>query len=43
LFGEDGKVCGVKKGDEIAKCGMVICDPTYILKVGLKEKLVQVG
>ncbi len=27
---EDGKVVGVKSGGEIAKCKMVICDPSYI-------------
>jgi len=27
---EDGKVVGVRSGDETAKCKMVICDPTYV-------------
>ena len=35
---EDGKVVGVKSGDEVAKCKMVICDPSYaqsnVKKVG---------
>jgi len=26
---EDGKVVGVRSGDEVAKCKMVICDPSY--------------
>ncbi|KFH72432.1 secretory pathway GDP dissociation inhibitor 1 [Podila verticillata NRRL 6337] len=26
---EDGKVVGVRSGDEIAKCSQVICDPSY--------------
>ncbi|KAG0243253.1 GDP dissociation inhibitor [Mortierella sp. GBAus27b] len=26
---EDGKVVGVRSGDEIAKCTQVICDPSY--------------
>lgn len=26
---EDGKVVGVRSGDETAKCSMVICDPSY--------------
>ncbi|KAI9231043.1 MAG: GDP dissociation inhibitor [Podila humilis] len=26
---EDGKVIGVRSGDEIAKCSQVICDPSY--------------
>jgi len=28
-YGEDGKVCGVRSGDEVARCKMVICDPSY--------------
>lgn len=27
---EDGKVAGVKSHGEVAKCKMVICDPTYV-------------
>ena len=27
---ENGKVVGVKSGDEVAKTKMVICDPSYI-------------
>lgn len=30
VYGADGKVCGVKSGDEVAKCKMVICDPSYL-------------
>ena len=26
---EDGKVVGVRSGEETAKCKMVICDPSY--------------
>jgi len=29
VYGADGRVCGVKSGDEVAKCKMVICDPSY--------------
>lgn len=29
VYGDDGKVVGVKSGDEVAKCKMVICDPSY--------------
>ena len=29
VFGEDGKVCGVKSGDQVAKCKIVVCDPSY--------------
>jgi len=28
-FDADGKVCGVRSGDEIARSKMVICDPSY--------------
>jgi Rab GDP dissociation inhibitor len=28
-YDADGKVCGVRSGDEVAKCKMVICDPSY--------------
>lgn len=34
----NGRVCGVRKGEEVAKCNRVICDPTYIEKIGLAEK-----
>lgn len=30
LFGSDGKVVGVKSGDEEAKAPIVICDPSYV-------------
>eukprot|EP00928_Gymnodinium_smaydae_P050350 TRINITY_DN3390_c0_g1_i1.p2 TRINITY_DN3390_c0_g1~~TRINITY_DN3390_c0_g1_i1.p2 ORF type:complete len:456 (+),score=115.91 TRINITY_DN3390_c0_g1_i1:80-1447(+) len=29
VYGDDGKVIGVRSGDEVAKCKMVICDPSY--------------
>jgi len=29
VYDEPGKVCGVKSGEEVAKCKMVICDPSY--------------
>jgi len=29
VYGADGRVCGVKSGEEVAKCKMVICDPSY--------------
>lgn len=28
-FGPDGKVIGVKSGEETARCKMVLCDPSY--------------
>jgi len=43
LFGEDGKVKGVKSGDEIAKTKIVICGPTYPLNCGLKNKVKSIG
>lgn len=30
VFGDDGKVVGVRSGEEIAKCKQVYCDPSYI-------------
>lgn len=29
-FDEDGKVTGVRSGEEVARCKMVICDPSYV-------------
>ncbi len=29
LFGDDGKVTGIKSGDKTAKAPLVICDPSY--------------
>lgn len=29
VYDDAGKVIGVKSGDEVAKCSMVICDPSY--------------
>lgn len=36
---QDGKVCGVKGKEGIANCSMVICDPTYAIKCGLKDRV----
>ncbi|XP_060068592.1 rab GDP dissociation inhibitor beta-like [Ylistrum balloti] len=30
LYGDDGKVVGVKSGEETVKAKMVICDPSYV-------------
>jgi Rab GDP dissociation inhibitor len=30
VFGDDGKVVGVKSEGEVAKCKAVICDPSYV-------------
>jgi len=43
LFDDDGKVCGVQSGEEIAKCKMVICHPSYMLKTGNPTKIGSVG
>ena len=29
LFDEEGKVTGIKVGDNVAKAPIVICDPSY--------------
>mmetsp|Transcript_43298 Transcript_43298/g.68597 ORF Transcript_43298/g.68597 Transcript_43298/m.68597 type:complete len:456 (-) Transcript_43298:53-1420(-) len=29
VYDDQGRVCGVRSGDEVAKCKMVICDPSY--------------
>jgi len=42
-YGEDGKVTGVRSGDQLAKCSMVVCDPSYINKCGIKNKVKSVG
>eukprot|EP00919_Chromeraceae_sp_WS-2016_P076378 GHVR01180495.1.p1 GENE.GHVR01180495.1~~GHVR01180495.1.p1 ORF type:complete len:249 (+),score=4.49 GHVR01180495.1:517-1263(+) len=36
---EDGKVVGVKGPEGVANCSMVICDPTYAIKCGLKDRV----
>lgn len=36
---ENGKVVGVKGPSGVAKCNTVICDPTYALKCGLKDRV----
>lgn len=39
LYDDEGKVKGVRKGEEIAKCKMVICDSSYAIKCGLQHKV----
>ncbi len=39
---ENGKVVGVKGPQGIAKCNTVICDPTYALRCGLKDRVAMV-
>uniref|UniRef100_A0A6M2DSS7 Rab GDP dissociation inhibitor n=1 Tax=Xenopsylla cheopis TaxID=163159 RepID=A0A6M2DSS7_XENCH len=42
VYGEGGKVIGVRSGDEVAKCKQVYCDPTYVLsKVTKKGKVIR--
>lgn len=42
-FDDQGKVCGVKTADgEVAKCSMVVCDPTYMVDT-LPHKVKSVG
>ena len=36
---ENGKVVGVKNSEGVAHCSMVICDPTYALRCGLKDRV----
>lgn len=37
VYDDNGKVCGVKSGEEVAKCSMVICDPSYAGPAKSKE------
>ena len=34
LFGEDGKVQGIRSGDQTARAPVVLCDPSYVLEMG---------
>jgi Rab GDP dissociation inhibitor len=43
LFDDSGKICGVQSGDEIAKCKMLICHPSYMIKTGLEKKVKSVA
>lgn len=40
---ENGKVVGVKSGEEVAKCSMVICSPYYVINTGESNKVKNVG
>lgn len=31
---KDGKIAGIKSGDEEARAPMIICDPSYVMKLG---------
>jgi len=37
VYGDDGKVIGVKSGEEVAKAKMVICDPSYAKQTKTKS------
>lgn len=36
---ENGQVVGVKNAEGVANCSMVVCDPTYAIKCGLKDRV----
>ena len=37
LFGEDGKVTGIKVGEDTATAPLVICDPSYVTPNRVKK------
>lgn len=42
VYGEGGKVVGVRSGTEVAKCKQVYCDPSYVAdKVRIKGKVIR--
>jgi|EP00927_Polykrikos_kofoidii_P086033 Rab GDP dissociation inhibitor len=43
VYDDDGKVCGVKSGDEVARAKQVICDPSYAgpQKTEVKAKIIR--
>ena len=43
LFDSEGKISGVKSGDEVAKCKMLICHPSYMLKTNNQNKVKNIG
>jgi len=43
LYDSDGKISGVRSGDETAKCKMLICHPSYMLKTNNQNKVKNVG
>ena len=43
LYDEDGKVCGVQSGTEVAKAKMVICSPSYVINTGNAKKVKVIG
>ena len=43
VYDSDGKVCGVESEGKVAKCKMVICDPSYCMNTGQKDMVKPVG
>jgi len=43
LYDDNGKICGVKSGDEVAKCKLLICHPSYLIKTGNEKKVKSIG
>lgn len=43
LYDDAGKIYGVKSGDEVAKCKMLICHPSYLIKTGNDKKVKSIG
>lgn len=43
VYDENGRVAGVQSGDQIAKCKLVVCDPSYAMKTGNEGLVKQVG
>lgn len=39
-MGEDGKVTGIKSGEETARAPLVICDPSYVANMEGATKVV---
>jgi Rab GDP dissociation inhibitor len=35
----DGKVTGIKSGDEVAKAPLIICDPSYVVNIGKVQEV----
>ena len=40
---KDGKVVGIKSGEEEAKAPMIICDPSYVIGGGITNGVRAVG
>lgn len=34
LFDAEGKITGIRSGEETAQCRMLLCDPSYVLPIG---------